>query len=45
MFVHTLGFEKQGCIGIIEDCFVNQQHLMEEEPEIVTKTPKCEKGV
>jgi len=34
MFVHTLGFEKQGCIGIIEDCFVWQQHLMDEAPEI-----------
>ena len=35
MFVHTLGFKKQGCIGIIEDCFVSQQHLMEEAPSIV----------
>jgi hypothetical protein len=32
MFVHTLGFKKQGCSGIIEDCFANQQHLMSEAP-------------
>ena len=32
MFVYTLSFKKQGCIGIIEDCFVSQQHLMEEAP-------------
>ena len=34
MFVHTLGFKKQGCSGIIEDCFVSQQHLMEEAPDL-----------
>jgi hypothetical protein len=33
MFVHRLGFEKQGCSRIIEDCFANQQQLMSEAPE------------
>jgi hypothetical protein len=33
MFIYTLGFKKQGCRSIIEDCFVSQQHLMEEAPE------------
>jgi hypothetical protein len=32
MFLHTLGFKKQGCSSIIEDYFVSQQHLMEEAP-------------
>ena len=34
MFVHTLDFKKQGCRSIIEDCFVSQQHLMSEAPDI-----------
>jgi hypothetical protein len=34
MFVHTLGFEKQGYRSIIEDCFVSQQHLMSEAPDM-----------
>lgn len=35
MFVHTLGLKKQSCNRIIEDCFVSQQHLMEEAPKSV----------